>query len=80
MDRATTWVPPIGFGFRDIGVGITITATGSTAITHGDNSRVVISSGVNLPTPGSFFSFGKSYYTFTEINDNIVVVVTPTSG
>jgi hypothetical protein len=31
---ATTSVGFIGFGFRDIGVGGTITESGSTAITH----------------------------------------------
>ena len=34
MGRATTSVGLIGFGFRDIGVGGTITESGSTAITH----------------------------------------------
>jgi len=34
MGRATTSVGFIGFGFRDIGAGITITESGSTAITH----------------------------------------------
>jgi len=42
MDRATMLVGLIGFGFRDIGVGITITATGSTAITY-DADRHAIS-------------------------------------
>src|SRR5947208_698465 len=34
MGQATTSVGFIGFGFRDIGAGITITESGSTAITH----------------------------------------------
>src|SRR5436189_5552696 len=34
MAQATTSVGSIGFGFRDIGAGITITESGSTAITH----------------------------------------------
>src|SRR5436190_21742058 len=34
MAQATTSVGFIGFGFRDIGAGITITESGSTAITH----------------------------------------------
>jgi len=34
MDRAITSVGSTGFGFRDIGAGITITESGSTAITH----------------------------------------------
>ena len=34
MDRATTSVAFTGFGFRDIGGGITIIKSGFTAITH----------------------------------------------
>jgi len=37
MGRVITLVALTGFGFRDIGVGIIITNTGSTAITHSAN-------------------------------------------
>ena len=37
MDRAITLVALTGFGFRDIGVGITITKFGFTVITHRAN-------------------------------------------
>ena len=49
---ATTLVGFTGFGFRDIGVGGTITASGSTAITHHAKSAHLLVWDVIRITPG----------------------------
>src|SRR5438477_10600487 len=48
MAQATTSVGFIGFGFRDIGAGITITESGSTAITHRDKFLLRLNFGPDI--------------------------------
>jgi len=48
MGRATTSVGFIGFGFRDIGAGITITESGSTGITHRDKFLLRLNFGPDI--------------------------------
>ena len=55
MAQATTSVGFIGFGFQDIGAGITITESGSTAITHHAKSAHLLNWDDIRITPGPAF-------------------------
>jgi len=48
MGRVITLVAFTGFGFRDIGVGGTITESGSTAITHRDKFLLRLNFGPDI--------------------------------